>query len=136
MKDKKVIILIVVSVLAVAALIHGITAGPGGAGKKAAAISGPQGPAAQEAFTGMRHAKRSTYKAWKKSPFIKTGGYETTSDLALKGIIGSGSNLKAMIGDSIVRKGDKIGNNKVIDIKKDRVILNDGVADFEIKLPE
>jgi hypothetical protein len=39
-----------------------------------------------------------------------------------------------MIGDSIVTKGDVVNDNKVVDIKPDRVILNDGVNNFELKM--
>ena len=39
-----------------------------------------------------------------------------------------------MIGDAIVRKGDKVGSNTVVDVQKDKVILNDGAKNFELKL--
>jgi hypothetical protein len=39
-----------------------------------------------------------------------------------------------MIGDIMVVKGDTIGGNKVIDIQPKRVILNDGIKDFELKI--
>ena len=39
-----------------------------------------------------------------------------------------------MIGDSIVGKGDKIDGNTVIEVEKEKVILNDGTKDFELKL--
>jgi hypothetical protein len=39
-----------------------------------------------------------------------------------------------VINHKVVKKGDKAGKNTVVEIKGDRVILNDGSEDFEIKL--
>ena len=57
-----------------------------------------------------------------------------SSSLSLNGIIWDKKNPKAMLGDAFVKKGDTVGGNKVVDIKKDRVILNDGSKDFELNL--
>lgn len=40
----------------------------------------------------------------------------------------------AIINHKVVKNGDKADNNIVVDIKEDRVILNDGNKDFELKL--
>ena len=58
------------------------------------------------------------------------------SKLSLNGIIASGKTFKAMIGDSIVGKGDKISGNTVLEVQKDKVILNDGTKDFELKIEQ
>jgi hypothetical protein len=39
----------------------------------------------------------------------------------------------AVINHNVVKKGDKAGHYTVIDIKADRVILNDGTKDIELK---
>jgi len=52
----------------------------------------------------------------------------------LSGILEHGKEFKAMIGDAIVGKGDMIDGNKVIEVQRDKVILNDGKKDFELKL--
>ena len=52
----------------------------------------------------------------------------------MNGIIWNKTKPKAMIGDAIVVKGDTIGANKVVDIQPNRVILNDGTKDFELKI--
>ena len=134
MQNKKVIALIVLAIFAVISLIHGMTARP----KKKLAVSpetaqtaGP--PAPKEVLTVERQYKRSAYKSWKRSPFVPTGT-STSSSLTVSGIIWSKDKPKAMVGDAMVVKGDKVGGNTVVDIKPDRVILNDGTKDFELKL--
>lgn len=133
MKNKKVIILIVLSIFAVISLIHGMvarprakTAGQDITGKKE--LLPPQ-----SGFSVERRAKRSKFTSWKRNPFV-AGGTSTASNLVLSGIIWSKSKPKAMIGDMIVTKGTKIEGNTVVDIKPDKVILNDGTKDFELKL--
>ena len=41
-----------------------------------------------------------------------------------------------MIGEAIVAKGGKVEGNTIVDIKPDRVILNDGTKNFELKLEQ
>lgn len=134
MKDKKVTALIVLAVLAVISLIYGMTAAP----KRRAASSAVNEAERLLPRSGSigveRRAKKSGFTSWKRSPFAPSGAPSTA--LVLNGILGNGKNIKAMVGDVIVGNGDKIGNNTVVDIKPDRVILNDGIRDFELKLKE
>lgn len=139
MQNKKVVALIILAVLAVISLIYGVTASPKGrvkeaaAAKRQAAIAPPQ-QGAKNIVPAGRRAKRSQFKTWKRSPFASGLTVSTTTELTLNGIIWNKTNPKAMIGDAIVGKGDTIGENKVIDIKPNRVILNDGTKDFELKI--
>jgi len=54
--------------------------------------------------------------------------------LYLTGILWDEKNPTAIINGKIIGIGDKVGGNSVVDIKKDRVILNDGFSDFELRL--
>ena len=54
--------------------------------------------------------------------------------LYLTGIFWDEKNPTAIINDKIVGIGDRFGVNSVVDIKQDRVILNDGFSDFELRL--
>jgi hypothetical protein len=56
------------------------------------------------------------------------------SSAVLTGIIWDKDNPMAIIGDSVVKIGERLGNKKVIDIKRDRVIFSDGEALSEIRL--
>jgi len=137
MQNKKVIILAVLSIFAVISLVRGImtpskhrqAAGP------AAAVSDVRNPPAQKAVnvSMQRSARRTVFKSWKRNPFAPVGS-GNTSALVLNGIIWNKDKPKAMIGDMIVARGDKVGDNKVVDIKPDRVILNDGINNFELKM--
>lgn len=71
---------------------------------------------------------------WLRDPFSGKiySGIET--ELKLMGIIWDETEPLAMINDSIVKRGGRVGTNRVIQIKKDRVILNDGTSNFELKL--
>ena len=143
MQDKKVIVLIILAVLAVASLIYGVTASPKGRAKSAATTAETQVNAAptqvsvaKSVLPAGRRAKRSQFKAWNRNPFAAIRkASPAAAGLTLNGIIWNNTNPKAMIGDAIVVKGDVIGQQtKVIDVQPDRVILNDGTKDFELKL--
>ena len=131
MRDKKAIILVILSVLAVVSLIYGINAAarrPAG-GKKDAGK--PVEKAKSFAIAG-RKAKRTSYRQWKRNPFVQPGAAK--SGLVLNGIIWDTANPKAMIGNVFVSKGDSLEGYKVVDIKPKSVILNDGTRDTELTL--
>lgn len=143
MRNKKVIILIILGVAAVFSLIYGIFTPA--ISRRAVPVSPRPEVARQSAgmqATGRtsgikRRAKRTKFTSWSRSPFIpKEIPGTPSSGLNLKGIMWNEKNPKAMIGDAILGKGDKIGDNTVVEVKKDRIILNDGVQNFEIKLTE
>lgn len=50
------------------------------------------------------------------------------------GILWSQEHPLAIINEAIVKVGDKVGVNTVMDMKQDRVILNDGVKETELRL--
>ena len=87
MQNKKVVALIILTVLAVISLIYGVTASPKGRAKSAAtaerqvAIAPPQG-STNVVSTGRR-AKRSKFKAWKRSPFVAGLTASTMKELTL-----------------------------------------------------
>ena len=79
----------------------------------------------------LRHLKE------KKQLVLRIPEFEKRlSSLSLTGIISTDNGPAAVINNRIVRIGDKIGTNKVIQIKGDSVVLNDGSKDFELKLTE
>lgn len=133
MQDKKIVALIVLAILAVFSIIYGITAKPGARTADTAVFTPEKASPKEGALSVERRAKRSQFNSWKRSPFV-SGGTSTSSNLVLSGIIWNKDRPKAMIGDAIVVKGSKIEGNTVVNIKPDRVILNDGTKDFELKL--
>ncbi len=140
MRDKKVIILIVVLVLGGISLIYGITASPKGK-TKAVYTNEDRAPAdlrrapAQTAASTHRRAKKSKFASWKRSPFVPSGS-PASPVLVLNGIMWDKTSPTAMIGDTIVKKGDKIGGNTVIEITPDKVVLNDGTKDIGLRLSQ
>lgn len=132
MRDKKVLILIVLAIFAVISLIYGITAPRKVRAVRSAVLIKENLLPGEGAVSTVRKAKRTLFTSWKRSPFMPSGS--ASSDLVLNGIIWNKDKPRAMIGDVIVGKGDRIAENTVVGIKPDRIILNDGVKDFELKL--
>jgi hypothetical protein len=58
----------------------------------------------------------------------------TQSGFALSGILWDKVNPLAIIDGEVVKKGDRLGNKLIEEIKRDRVVLSDGEEFIEIKL--
>lgn len=56
------------------------------------------------------------------------------SEISLTGILWDKAKPLAIIDGNVVKKGERVGNKTVVDIKQDRVILSDGEALSEFKL--
>ena len=72
------------------------------------------------------------HSPWGRDPFQEVD--ISFSELKLQGIMWDDKTPKALINNKIVKIGDKIDVIKVVDIKRESVILNDGTGDFELKL--
>lgn len=74
---------------------------------------------------------------WRRDPFglekIIVEGEEAIQ-LILKGIIWDEEKPFAIINEVVVNKGDKIEGNTVIEIKRDSVILSNGLKKFTLKI--
>lgn len=77
---------------------------------------------------------KSSYSSWGRSPFVP-GEQRENFGLRLKGIVWDKENSFAIINEEIVRKGDKIEGKEVIEVERDKIIMNDGQSNFELKLP-
>lgn len=134
----KVILVIVLGIAAVFSIIHGITAPS--AKRSQAALPGAAISQDQKSISGetalptKRLASRTHFKTWRRHPFAPLPTSTEAPVPVLSGILTKGNIYKAMIGDAIVMKGDKIGTNTIVDVQKDKVILNDGAKTFELKL--
>lgn len=139
---KKLILLIVLGVIATISLLYGIVTPSKARVRTKAAIARPAavqaGSNVQDQSTAMsikRRAKRSTFKSYKRNPFSPQGAPSAAApNLVLSGILGGGKNLKASIGDEIVGKGDKVAGYTVVEVKSDRVILNNGAKNIVLKM--
>lgn len=82
-----------------------------------------------------RSRGKSAYTMWGRNPFILGRlGAAVASELSLDGIVWDEESPYAIINDEIVKVGDEIAGNKVIDIKVDSVTLSDGSREYELKL--
>jgi hypothetical protein len=138
MKDTKLILLAVLMVGAVISLTYGVAGlskarGAAVAKKNAAQkyLTTQQAPAAG---VSTRRVARTKFPAWRRSPFAPKALSASPARLTLTGVITDGKRLKAVIGDAIVKPGDKVGPYTVVDIKKTSVTVHDGTAIRELKL--
>lgn len=139
MKDRKLIIAILLLGAGAFSIFRGIAAPPSGKHaarrREAVAAKASPGPLPGIETRIKRRAARTKYSGWRRSPFVPKGS-RAGSSFGLSGIVWDKKKPKAMIGDAIVNKGDKTGSYTVVDIKKDSVVLNDGTKDIELKLQE
>ena len=139
MQNKKLIILAVLGVLAIFSLFYGIFT-PSKTRRPPQVRESDIQPERKVSLAGkpiltQRVAKRTNYTTWSRNPFT----LQKTSSKAFKGLILDGimwdkEKPLAIINGRIVKIGDTVSGNTVVDIKQDKVILNDGVADFELRL--
>jgi len=137
MKNKKVIIAIVLCAAGVLSLIYGITAPTKGKKSASARSSEPARAAApaKKIVPKERRTKKTEFSEWGRNPFVPKGTPgQADSKFVLEGIMWSEKNPKAMVNNIVVGIGDEIGGKKVIDIKKDRVTLSDGTEKFTLRL--
>ncbi len=136
MQNKKIIILIILGMVAIFTLIYGLTSAPKGKKglslKQETAYQIEKAEIEKAAIAMKRGTKRTKFASWGRNPFLlKTG---SASALCLTGILLDKENPKAIINDNIVSIGDKIAGNTVVNITEEKVILNDGAKDFDLKL--
>lgn len=82
-----------------------------------------------------RKRTKSAYEEWGRNPF-EFPVLKKTQEIVLHGILMDVENPRALVNDVYVEKGDKVGKYTVVDIQQNKVILNDGSKDIELKLGE
>ena len=140
MKNKKVIILIIVAVVALFSLIYGIVTPSKvrreAASKKPIVFQKSESLApAKKITTAKRVTRRTNYTSWGRSPFLlKRDVVKTVAGFTLNGILWDEEAPQAIINDNVVGIGDEIRGNTVVDIKEDRVVFSDGYSNFELEI--
>ena len=137
MKDKKLIALIGLAVLAFISLLYGIFTPS--KSRRNSSSAGPAVSSAGAAAGNFVFAERKTQKGgtstWGRNPFtLKESGGKGGKGLLLNGIAWDEIKPTAVIDDQIVEVGGEIDGNKVVRIEPARVVLNDGESDFELRL--
>ena len=139
MQNKKLIILAVLGLLAIFSLFYGIftpskTRRPpqvrGSDIQSERKVSMTEKP-----ILAQRVTKRTNYTSWGRNPFtLQKTSSMTVKGLILDGIMWDKEKPMAIINGEIVKIGDRIGDNIVVEIKQDSVILSDGTKDFELQI--
>ncbi len=87
-----------------------------------------------------KNKKRTAYRDWGKNPFSVSKAASASAvgsqGARLGGIIYDANDVCALINDELVHRGDSVDGKKVLEIHRDRVILNDGTKDIELRLEE
>lgn len=135
MQNKKLVILFILTIVAALSLIRGILAPSGSKRQPVSSVTVAQSESLSGAAkTGsLRYAKRTSYASWARNPFVVSeSGSNNSKGLILDGIVWDKKSPVAIINGNMVGIGDKVQENTVVDIKQDRVILNDGTGNFEL----
>ncbi len=138
MENKKSIVLIGLAILALWSLLYGILT-PSKVRRQISSQPGlSQGKPPEPLLSFVpaeRSLARSGYPSWGRSPFLPKGvSTSPGGKLILDGIAWDEKSPRAVINDRIVAVGDRVGGSTVVEIRKDRAILNDGSEDFELRL--
>lgn len=100
-----------------------------------AVIAGSEGGASAFVTPKMSgQPKKSSYPDWGRNPFVFSSA--VSQEFILGGILWDVNKPAAIIGGEVVAKGDSVGSCVVVDVQPDRVILNDGEKDIELRLEE
>lgn len=136
--NKKWVVLIVLSLLAVLSFLHGIKASRRPQGEvpatfpNASSVSA-SGLAAAGTAGNNRHAPKTAYLSWGRNPFVQR-------EIALRkipflqGVAWDEKKPKAVINGEILGVGGQVEGYRVTEIQKDRVLLNDGQQDLELRM--
>jgi hypothetical protein len=105
----------------------------------AAGTPGTAAPAAEMSAERRRKQEAVLSKPCGRDPFVLSsgGGWQPddVSLLQLKGIsVKEGVEPMALIGDAVVRVGDRIGGAQVLEIHRDGVRLRKGTREYTLKL--
>ena len=75
---------------------------------------------------------KDRFPSWGRDPFQKIDASKAM--LGLQGIMWDTQNPKAIINNKIVKVGDTVGGDIIVDIQEDKVILTDGIESYELRL--
>ena len=137
MENKKLITLIIVGVAALFSLVYGITSSPRGKARVSSKPKTVKIAAARARKGTKRRAKRTEYTSWGRNPFTLTDtSVRMATRLILNGIMWEEDSPLAVINDNVMGIGSRISGNTIVEIKEDKVILNDCDSNFELRLPQ
>jgi hypothetical protein len=99
----------------------------------ASAADVPTTPAAEPKAAAPKRrsaTERIKFASWMRDPFALTyrlAPADTveadSSDFVMRGVIWKGNQAHVLIGDNVLREGDQVGDLKVLDIDKNRVVV-------------
>ena len=142
MQNKKITVLLVLVILAAISLIYGIatpTKRKNNVRLKQETIQPHRLVSSTvEVRSTERNAAKTEFASWGRNPFVPKGspGKPGGPKLTVDGIMWREKNPKAIINNALVGVGDTISGSTVVDIKKDRVIFNDGTEYFEVRMSQ
>lgn len=86
----------------------------------------------QEEESQSLELKRDPFSAM--APAVTKSQAAEASSITLSGILWDENNPLAIINNKVVKKADSVSGCRVVEIKQESVVLNDGTRDFEFKL--
>ncbi|MFH1654312.1 MAG: hypothetical protein ABIE74_09720 [Pseudomonadota bacterium] len=71
---------------------------------------------------------------WRNNPFVQPVDDVAVNELALTGIVYSKDDSAALVNNQVVREGESIGFNEVVEIEENRVIFKNENGFFSVPL--
>ena len=140
MQNRKLTLLLVTGAVALLSIVQGfLNLSKGkhtGASTAAPSLLNSQIPQALESSKNI-YATRTRYREWGRNPFVLSQHVTESgvSDaLFLSGIAWDNVRPQAVINGRIVGVGDTVEGSRVVEIKRDLVILDDGTSRSELPL--
>ena len=141
-KSKNVILLVVLIALVILVWARGLKAPAGKRGARKVVVKEETlipwaehkpSPPAQEARQKRRLIK-SSFPDWGRNPFVLGAGGFSFAELRLTGIFWDEKAPYALINDVVVKAGDMVSGNQVVDITKESVVLRKGDKVIVLKI--
>ena len=138
-RNTRLAILIGLGAIAILSFVHGLSSLSKGSPPpaKESLPSAPSSTVLTETLAPTTgRTARSRYFAWGRNPFTfeEKSPVIQKASLSLNGIAWDKEKPQAVINGRIVGVGDTVAGQRVVSIKQDRVILNDGVSNIELHL--
>jgi hypothetical protein len=134
-KKKKIIILIILTVIAVFSIRRnmGTTArGPGAADHERGALRAEIG----DLSSAARDMKRSELESFGRNPFKPASIAKAATRLVLSGILWDSSRPSAIINGEIAEVGTEVSGSKIVKITRHSVTLHDGKKYITLTIEE
>ena len=138
MRNRKIITLITLGVISVVIFVYGVISPRRNLrrGDMPPGIEHRMDKEIEIVVPVQREAERTKYVKWGRNPFVLGDVSESTAEFTLTGVMWNEEKPQAIINNVLVGVGQKVNGSAVVEIRRNSVILSNGIETFELKLAE